>query len=1149
MAHSSRPRSSSLALQVFFGEIALILLVGCQDSSPGLPLAGGVATTPLGASASTLLDPIRSPVVQAPLFEVQDSSRPTFRGATLDQQDPLSRTTEEELLLRSARNALTLGNTGEALKFFDSYLLLRPEDVAVRIEYAGLLVGQGQLSLSKEMYGEALVVRPSDVDLLRSLADVLIMSGEYATATRHLESVLSQEPDDLATAAILCRSYTWIRDFESADEVFDRYLRKLDPMIEADQLLLAPVLLDMQRPKEALPYLERLHRRFPQELRWATHMVLCYYLSGKRDRADRMVKTMADLEPDSVELRIRLADQLLSLQNYKLAMDVNEQVLRAAPEDPLARLMSARIHLEAYDVAGARALLDELRDELFGVRSYQLAQAKLHQLTGEWVVAQSILDMMLIESPSDHDIRIRLASLLIEKGDIYRAIAELSKIPSDSPLGPRARLELASAKVVQGRTDEAVSVCTALVGERPNDVEATLGLLRAQIEMKATVQAKYVAQRFIEQCPSDAMGIGQVRLMLARALSLEGNNFQAVRIYEQALLEPTAQTPAAFYGLAEAKRRGVSEASSELALLSSTLRASGEDVRLRIEFGKLALNDQDHSRAIAFFEGVLRWQPNNVAALVLLGEAQNLALKSGADADPLQTFARVLSRNPENTRARLGLARALVVKRRYAEAISEYENVVAQDATYTFAQREYARALYWDHQEDEAFAVYEELLANLPTEAMVIDIFGQAGPADVLGAELDFRAQLELSEAVRLEREAKSKMNWEPELAMRALKQLLVLEPANQEARFDLAQLYHRRGRTQDAIDEYEDLIDLSNGHGEAAKVMKGAEREMALRFTLDVGSEKLVGADRLAYITQDWSLADVTFPVGDRDDFFGLGYGHRRYDGSEPSQQNQHAPTVFDADVLRLFASSRITDTTVIDGLVEYPNYDPTPVGGVGMKSRPYFNMGLRHMTTGELEIALRLFNEPLIQNRVTLQRDIYRVGARLGVSNAATQELDYGLSALFADYSDEEGNSQVSANAFMAYEFNPAPTEFRLMLKADFDNFAHENDPLTGNNFQGLDQMDTPYFSPRAYSIYTLRADWKHQFGDDWFTGAKDMYYNASLSGSIDSNSVGYMEFIVGGSYDFTDWLGFRAGMRLLRSSAIEATTANAVLTLRWP
>lgn len=1126
--------------------MALTSLASCQDGSQlsGSPGERGGDSTAIGVVVPPLLDPPRVSTGQAARFEVQDTSRPTLRGLSSPPQDGLGRTTEEDLLLRSARNALKLGNTSEALKFFDSYLLMRPEDVEVRIEYAGLLVGEGRLGQAKENYDEALFMRPSDADLLRSLANVLIMSGEYFSATRHLEDVLRIEPDDLESAALLCRCYTWIRDFENADEIFDRYLRKLDPLVEADQLLLAPVLLDMQRPKEALPYLERLHRRFPQELRWATHMVLCYYLSGKRDRADRMVKTMAELEPDSVDLRIRLADQLLSLQNYKLAMDVNEQVLQASPDDPMARLMAARIHLEAYDVSAARDLLDELREDLYGVRSYQLARAKLHQLTGEWVVAQSILDMMLIENSTDHDIRIRLASLLIEKGDIYRAIAELSKIPEDSPLGPRARLELATAKVVQGRLDEAVSVCMALVGDRPNDVEATLGLLRAHIEGGATMQAKYVAQRFIDECPSDAMGIGQVRLMLAQALSMEGNNFQAVRMYEQALQEPTAQTPVAFYGLAEAKRRGISQASSELALLSSTMRASGEDVRLRIEFGKLALDDQNHQRAIAYFQGVLRWQPDNVAAMVLLGEAQNMALKAGADADPLRTFSSVLKSNPENTRARLGLARALVGSRRYAEAITEYESVVAQDATYTFARREYARALYWDHQNDAAFEVYEDLLASLPTDAMVVDIFGQTGPDDILGAELDFQAELELSAAVRLEREAKIYMNWQPEVAIRALEELLVLEPANQEARFDLAQLLHRRGRTQEAIDEYEDLIELSNGHGEAVEVMQGAYRETNLRFSLDAGSSKLLGADRLASITQSWTLADVTFPLGDRDDFFGLGYGNRSYDGDVDQNGND---VVYGADVLRLFGSSRIAKSTTIDGLVEYPNYETDGP----MRSRPYFNAGLTHLTTDEVEIALRIFTEPVVQNRVTLKDDIYRLGARLGFSNAATEEVDYGVSALFADYSDEEGNSQVSANAFLAYEFNPAPQEFRLMLKADFDNFAHENDPLEGGAFDGpeLEEMEIPYFSPRGYSIYTLRADWKHQFGDDWFTGAKDMYYNASLSGAIDSNSVGYMQFVVGGSYDFTDWFGFRANMRLLRSSAIEATTANAVLTLRWP
>ena len=1150
----THPNSSQHHLPALLaGLIALCGLLACQREPEPTPIEETVSVEPERAPQAPLLGPPRE-ARSVPRLAIGDASRPKATPIpTFKEPDPdlTLRSTEEELLLRSARNALALGNMEEALELFDSYLLQRPDDSGVRVEYAGLLVGQSQLARAKEMYTEALASRPTDSELRRSLADVLIMGGEYAAATRQLDEVLDRDPEDLETAAMLCRTYTWIRDFESAEAVFDRYLRKLDPTIEADQLLLAPVLLDMQRPKEALPYLERLHRRFPQELRWASHMVLCYHLTGQRDRADRMVEHMVELEPGVVDLRIRLADQLLALQNYKLAMEVNEQVLEASPDDSMARLMSARIHLEAYDVARAEELIRKLQPELASVHSYELARAKLHQLNGEWVASQSLLEVMLLENPDDHEVRIRLASLLIEKGDIQRAKAELRKVPLDSPQGARARLEIASALIVQGRAEDAVSLCTALVNERPNDVEATLGLIRAQLEMGAIVQAKYICQRFIEEHPADTMGIGQVRLLLGRAFYLEGNTFQAVRLYELALEEPTAQSPTAYYGLSSAKRKGVSDASGEMALMSSTMRASGEDVRLRIELGKLALGDQLYERAASYFTSVLRWQPDNICAMVLLGEAQNLALKAGQDVDPRRTFAAVLAKRPENTRARLGLARALVIERRYDDAIAEYEGIVAQDATYTFAQREYARALYWDHQREESFAVYDQLLAGLPTDALAIDIFGSNGPGDVAGAELDFEAELALSEAVRLERKAKETMDWQPAEAIEAFRDLLVLEPANQEARFDLGQLLHRRGYTRSAIDEYEDLIDISGGHSEAAKALKGAERAISPRLDLIFGSEKRVGSDRLAFVSESWALTDVSFPLGDREDFFGLGFGTRKYEGD--SVPGLESSSKYSADVIRLFGSKRVGKSTTIDGRIEYPsitnpenvNPENSPFPGSGMKERPYFDAGVRYLSDEELAVDVRFFTEPVIQNRETLRRDIHRAGARLGFTKAVSPWLDYGLSASFASYSDEKRNSELAANGYVLYEFNPAPKEFTVMLKADYQNFAFENDL----NATSLGDMVTPYFSPQAYSIYTLRADWKHSFGEDNFTGAREMYYEASAAGAIDSESIGYLEFRVGAAYDFTDWFGIRAGTRFLRSDAIDVTTANALLQLRWP
>ncbi|MEC8496281.1 MAG: tetratricopeptide repeat protein, partial [Planctomycetota bacterium] len=638
--------------------------------------------------------------------------------------------------------------------------------------------------------------------------------------------------------------------------------------------------------------------------------------------------------------------------------------------------------------------------------------------------------------------------------------------------------------------------------------------------------------RFIEEHGADTMAIGQIRVVLARAHLMEGNSIQASRIYQLALQEPTVHSPVVYYGLSLARSRGLSAASGEMALMSSAVLSNGEDVRLRIELGKLALGDQDHRRAIAYLSNVLRWQPDNVTALVLLGEAQNLALKAGENVDPLRTFSTVLARNPGNTRARLGLARSQVIHREFEDAVDAYEGLVAQDATYAFARREYARALYWDHRYSEAFEAYDELLAGLPAEAIAVDVFGSGSPGSGLRAELDFEAELELSEAVRLELDAKMNRDWRPELSISALKRLVVIEPANQEARFELAQLLHRRGRTSRALAEYEDLLEVSGGHSEAKEALAGARREISPHLDVMTGSEERDGRDGLALLDESWTLTDVAFPFGDRDDYLGLGIGQRSYSSFG---EDLHA------NVLRLFGSNRIGDNTTISGQIEVPSYDRKDL----LQDRVYYDLGLRYVSASELAVDLRVFSEPVAQNFVTLDRDINRGGARVGLTKKASRRFDYGGSVLFANYSDE--NSQFEGNIFAAYEFNPAPQEFRVLVKGDFLSFGEES--VAPPNPLDLSSLAVPYFSPKGYSIYSVQADWKHQFGPDWFTGSKDMYYRATTRGAIDSNSVGFFELQVGAAYDFTDWLGIEAGVRMLRSSALDLTSSNALLTVRWP
>ena len=1117
-------------------------------NTPGLPLFLLLAACSPGKDEPTFVEPTGNPTAiqerdltpptgpaNATLpsrFGLQDPSTPST--PTFPQDDTPVRTDEQELLLRSARNAVALENWSEGISLFESYLLQVPDDYGVRMEYAGLLVHEGQLSLAREAFEEVRIGRPEDLELRRNLANVLIIGGEYWSAMEELEGILTEAPNDVSSAAMLVRVYAWVKDFERAQQIYDRYLRKLDPSNEQDQLLLAPVLLDMQRPSEALIYLERLHRRYPMEVEWVTNLVLCYLQTGDLDRAHRLVGEMAELQTQRTQPRIQLVDQLLLVKNYKLAMQVNRQVLNVAPNDPIARLMSARILLEAYDVSAARDALDRLDGPLGNLRAFQLAQARYFQLIGRWVDAQGIYQSLLIKHSDDYEVRLLMAVLRREKGDAEYSKADLRKVPMSSPLGPRARVELSNTLITQGRYEDAAAVCQSVLAQRPNYLEGVLGLVRAHLKLKAYAQARATCQRYIDNHSNDPLAVAQVQLALAKTHLLSGNAVLATRTYRDALESPMTHTPEAFYGLASARIKGGNRDGGEMALMSSTVLASGEDIRLRIELAKLSLGDYAWDRAIGELSNVLQWQPDNAMAMVLLGEAYNQKLKAGFVADPSRVFTTVLARDPNNSRARLGLARAFIIRHNFPKAIAEYDILIAQDASYTYVKRERARALYWNQDYEASFEAYDELLAGLPTGAYPVDIFGSNTPDAGMRAGMDFEAELEVSEGIRLEREVKMNMSSRPMIAKDALEQLVVVEPANLEAHFDLAQLHHREGHTRLASQSYEELISMVTGHKEAELALQGANLATRPKFLLDVSSEDRNGRSGLSVMHESSRIGELIFPMGDAADFFAVGLGQRTYDRVETSPLN--------ANVLRVRGSKRMGERTVVTGAMEAPHYN---LSEDAFQERLLFDLGIEHRTLKELGVDMRVFADNVAENSVTIANDLHRTGARMGITKKHSRAVDFGASLMFADYSD--GNARFEMNLFAAYEFSPAPQSLRILTKIDTLDFSKKSDGL--GDAPILTDLDIPYFAPSGYSIFSTQVDWRHQFGEYWFTGTPDMWYGASGRLAVDNDGAGYTELGVQAGYDFSEWFGMKLNARMLRSSEINVTANSLLFTIRWP
>lgn len=219
---------------------------------------------------------------------------------------------------------------------------------------------------------------------------------------------------------------------------------------------------------------------------------------------------------------------------------------------------------------------------------------------------------------------IRLASELIDSGDISEAVEELESFDRARP-GDRDVLRLLlDAYLEQRDYTSGCRTCQRLIVQQPNDRALHLMLAAAYTGAARAVSALQTFRRFVAQWPEDPLAEG------AR---------QSIAQLEPAVEELLKDAPFP-------KERRL------------TLAAMHEDV-----LGSLASGD--YTRVIRLCEDLLQRCPEFVPAMNNLTEAY---FRSGRMDEAIGMSQRVLEREPENSHALANLARHLLLAGRQAEA-------------------------------------------------------------------------------------------------------------------------------------------------------------------------------------------------------------------------------------------------------------------------------------------------------------------------------------------------------------------------------------------------------------------------------------------------------------------------------------------------
>jgi tetratricopeptide (TPR) repeat protein len=1077
-------------------------------------------------------------------------------------------------ILSAARNAVARNDLEVAIARFEEYLAQFPADNAVRREYAGVLVQASQRAKALEQYRQLLAVEPENLELRAALAELYLLLREYQNAIPLLQQALAQAPRDLEMAAKLAHAHAQAGEVLKAVQVYERYLARLKPGDARVPRSLALVLLDLEKPRQALAYLAPLRQKSPENVDYLILEIRAYAMLEERDKALELIGELTLKAPRALSARLGLADALAAASEFELALVVFEQVLGSDPASQEALIGAARMRVALFQPEPALQLLAGLKPAESLQRRYALALAAYHQLVGEYAEAKQIHRDLLSKDEEDDDARLALAAVYEYTRDYEKARAEYLKVFPHSSFSRQARLGLARTLAEQLHFPESIDLCKSLLADNPYDADALARLAQNLTKTHHADQAEALCHHFLKSYPLHGSRMVTVRLTLGQVLFSAQKYEEAAQEFAAVLAEPGGKVPEAFYGLVRVQDKlGLPEKAQHILfdLLGADPRNHlGGDARLHLLLADLFSTDYEDARVLDIARGVLSAHPQNLAAMIrLVDSQQRLARQTGHIDETVQTAQQILAASPTNVRGHLALARAFAIAEKYKASVAEYDQLIVIDPDFDVAKREKARVLYAAHQFELAHAAYlqgqtpraEELLETSlaayaqsePRVHEVLQSFLMSGlPTPVLAGEVaklashsepavqntlnrilaDYNARLTVQSEFHLEGEAKSKKDLRNYEAIPIYKNLIALEPINTEALFDLGQVYSVLRQTHNAIAEYGQVLQVDPEYREAMIAGERASAELSPQARLGFDMFQEHGRMGLANINRYLWSATAIVPYGNENEFFSLGYTRALY---APGGADD-----LDGNIISARVQKMLGERALFYGQANFEEFENR------FHDRVTFDTGAWYDVVDWVRLRGSGYLQNVALNAETLRQDIYRGGVIVGADARPTRYWDFGGSYVYAHYSDNNDLSQIDLRT--GVNLSLPPKQLRVVADLDYQTFAQQTVFPFGNPNILVGDIH-PYFSPASFAYYEARIEWYHWLSRDYFAHSNQLWYSLQYAIGWDSNLKNYNTFRFILNYDIKSWLSVGADTNVTLSPVYDATTFLGYVLVRFP
>jgi tetratricopeptide (TPR) repeat protein len=534
----------------------------------------------------------------------------------------------------------------------------------------------------------------------------------------------------------------------------------------------------------------------PEDPAAVRQLAIIYHEQGQLSQAYPLLEKAAEVEPDNLEIQIKLGLTLLSLGHYQQAQEAAVAVLNKQPDNEAALAVLAGA-TSPDDIDYTRKLVEEYRLERSDSVGYHLALGilALRQKQRDTTGAESEFNAALRLDPKSTGGYTALASLYWNRNDL-KAADEAFKTATDlSPLRSPMRLRYAEFKLRTGALEEAKTILVEVSAKYPDYLPPRVYAMRIACAEHQDENCATRIQDILAQDPINYDALfqdGVLNLAQARAAKADpanadpamGDVAKAIREFEY-LSNTYTHDPQVRYQLALAYLLSANDASL------ANARNAGDNAETR-------LNE------------AVEIDPNFEPAVLLFAE---LKIRQGGAATAADALAGLIKARPQTAQAYYLLGSAYLAQQRQDRALQVYRTMTEkfpQDPQPSFLIGDLLLAQNQPAAARNAFEKLSETAPDfLPAAERLIDL-------DL--ADKRYTAALERTQR-HIDRDPKQAQPW----ALRAkiymaqqdlphaeadLLKAVDLDPALEPAYMLLAQIYVASNRQKEAIQKLNGLLE-----------------------------------------------------------------------------------------------------------------------------------------------------------------------------------------------------------------------------------------------------------------------------------------------------------------------------------------------------